>query len=39
LRKPAGKAYEAEDLFFRYLIYRDARKRGLDVDDAVDYSQ
>jgi hypothetical protein len=39
LRKPAGKAYEAEDLFFRYLIYRDARKRGLDIDDAVDYSQ
>jgi hypothetical protein len=39
LRKPAGKAYEAEDLFFRYLIYRDARKRGVDVDDAVDYSQ
>ena len=39
LRKPAGKAYEAEDLFFRYLIYRDARKRGLDPEDAVDYSQ
>ena len=39
LRKPAGKAYEAEDLFFRYLIYRDARKRGVDVDDAVDWSQ
>jgi hypothetical protein len=39
LRKPAGKAYEAEDLFFRYLIYRDARKRGVDVEDAVDWSQ
>ena len=39
LRKPAGKAYEAEDLFFRYLIYRDARKRGMDVEDAVDWSQ
>jgi hypothetical protein len=39
LRKPAGKAYEAEDLFFRYLIYRDARKRGMEPDDAVDYSQ
>jgi hypothetical protein len=39
LRKPAGKAYEAEDLFFRYLIYRDARKRGMDPEDAVDYSQ
>lgn len=39
LRKPAGKAYEAEDLFFRYLIYRDARQRGLGPDDAVDYAQ
>jgi hypothetical protein len=39
LRKPAGKAYEAEDLFFRYLIYRDARNRGMEPDDAVDYSQ
>jgi hypothetical protein len=39
LRKPAGKAYEAEDLFFRYLIYRDARNRGMDPEDAVDYSQ
>jgi hypothetical protein len=39
LRKPAGKAYEAEDLFFRYLIYRDARKRGMDPEGAVDYSQ
>jgi hypothetical protein len=39
LRKPAGKAYEAEDLFFRYLIYRDARKRGMSPEEAVDYSQ
>jgi hypothetical protein len=39
LRKPAGKAYEAEDLFFRYLIYREARQRGLGPDDAVDYAQ
>jgi hypothetical protein len=39
LRKPAGKAYEAEDLFFRYLIYRDARKNGMSIDDAVDWSQ
>ena len=39
LRKPMGTAYEAEDQFFRYLIYRDARNRGLDVDDAVDYAQ
>lgn len=39
LRKPAGKAYQAEDLFFRYLIYRDARKSGLNPDDSVDYAQ
>ena len=38
LRKPLGKAYAAEDDFFRYLIYRDARKNGLGVDDAVDYT-
>ena len=39
LRKPLGKAYEAEDLYFRYLIYRDARQRGLEPDDAVEYAQ
>ena len=39
LRKPMGKAYDAEDTFFRYLIYRDARNRGLGVDDSVDYAQ
>jgi hypothetical protein len=39
LRKPAATAYQAEDQFFRYLIYKDARDRGLDVDDAIDYSQ
>ena len=39
LRKPLGKAYEAEDTFFRYLIYRDARQRGLNSDDAVEYAQ
>jgi hypothetical protein len=39
LRKPMGKAYDAEDQFFRYLIYRDARKRGVSPDDAVDYAQ
>jgi len=38
LRKPLGKAYGAEDDFFRYLIYRDARKNGLNVDDSVDYA-
>jgi hypothetical protein len=39
LNKPLGKAYDAEDQFFRYLIYRDARKRGLESDDAVEYAQ
>ena len=39
LRKPLGVAYEAEDQFFRYMIYREARNRGLNVDDSVDYAQ
>lgn len=39
LRRPMGKAYEAEDLFFRYLIYRDARAQGLSPEDAVDHAQ
>lgn len=39
LRKPLGVAYEAEDLYFRYLIYRDARGRGLPPEDAVTYAQ
>jgi len=38
LRKPLGKAYGAEDEFFRYVIYRDARNNGLSVDDSVDYA-
>lgn len=38
LRKPMGIAYEAEDQFFRYLIYRDARSRGLSPDESVDYA-
>lgn len=39
LRKPLGAAYEAEDLFFRYLIYKDARQRGMEPQDAVDHAQ
>lgn len=39
VRKPAAKAYQAEDTFFRYLIYRDARKRGISVDDSIEFSQ
>jgi hypothetical protein len=39
LRRPMGAAYQAEDTFFRYLIYKDARERGLEQQDAVDYAQ
>lgn len=37
--RPAMKwMYENEDLFFRYLIYRDARNRGMEPEDAREYS-
>lgn len=36
--KPLSWAYRFEDDFFKYLIYRDARKNGLSPDDAVDYA-
>jgi hypothetical protein len=39
LRKPMGWAYQAEDTFFRYLIYKEARSRGLEPNEAVDYAQ
>jgi len=39
LRKPMGAAYQGEDTFFRYLIYKDARERGLEPQEAVDYAQ
>lgn len=39
MRAPMGKAYEFEDSFFKYLIYKDARNRGMDQQDAVDYAQ
>jgi hypothetical protein len=39
LRRPMGKAYEGEDLFFRYLIYRDARSKGVEPEQAVEYAQ
>lgn len=39
LRRPMGWAYQAEDTFFRYLIWKDARDRGMDPKDAVDYAQ
>lgn len=39
MRKPLANAYQGEDEFFRYLIYRDARQRGLDPDSSVEYAQ
>jgi hypothetical protein len=39
VRPMAQWMYENEDSFFRFLIYRDARNRGLDPQDARDYSQ
>lgn len=39
LRKPLGKAYEFEDSFFKYLLYKDARQRGLEQQDAIDFAQ
>ncbi|MCA0214515.1 MAG: hypothetical protein LCH79_15225 [Proteobacteria bacterium] len=39
LRSPLNKAYKAEDLFYRYLIWKDATNRGMDAEDAVDYAQ
>jgi alkylhydroperoxidase/carboxymuconolactone decarboxylase family protein YurZ len=38
LRKPLRDAYEFEDTFFKYLIYRDARQQGLDPTEAMDYA-
>lgn len=39
VRPVAQWMYENEDSFFRYLIYRDARNRGMDPKEARDYSQ
>ena len=39
LGRPLSAAYQFEDAFFSYLIYRDARKRGLSPDDSVSYAQ
>ena len=39
LRQPMGWAYQAEDTFFRYLIYKDARENGMEAHDAVDHAQ
>lgn len=38
LRKPLTDAYEAEDTFFKYLIYRDARQQGMEPAEAMDYA-
>lgn len=39
LRKPMSALYQGEDLFFRYLIYKDARDRGMEPQDAVEWAQ
>lgn len=38
LRKPLRDAYEFEDAYFKYLIYRDARKQGMSPEAATDYA-
>ena len=38
LRKPLRNAYEFEDSFFKYLIYRDARQQGMSPEAATDYA-
>ena len=38
LRKPLRFLYEKEDAVFKYLIYRDARAKGMNSRDAVDYA-
>lgn len=38
LRKPLQNAYEFEDTYFKYLIYRDARQQGMSPEDATDYA-
>lgn len=38
LRKPLRFLYEKEDAVFKYLIYRDARAKGMSSRDAVDYA-
>lgn len=39
LRRPMGWAYQAEDTFFRYLIWKDATDRGMSPEDAVDHAK
>lgn len=38
LRQPLRDAYEFEDTFFKYLIYRDARQQGMEPGEAMDYA-
>lgn len=39
LRPAMQKAYEFEDTFFKYLIFKEAKSRGMGNEDAVDYAQ
>ena len=38
-RRKMGRLYEAEDQFFKLLLYMDARRRGASVDDAIDWAE
>ena len=38
MRTPLRNAYEFEDTYFKYLIYRDARQQGMSPEDATDYA-
>lgn len=38
LRGKLRNAYEMEDAFFKYMLYRDARLRGVEPRDAADYA-
>ena len=38
LRSPLSKAYNFEDKFFRYLVYRDARQRGLTSEASAEHA-
>lgn len=38
-REAMGRAYQAEDAFFKFLLYLQGRSRGLAPDDAVEWAQ
>lgn len=38
-REKMGRLYEAEDQFFKYMIYRDMREKGHSIDEAIDEAE